>query len=432
MKRFLCWVLAFMLVFSMTACNTQGPAGEEGNKGTDVSPNQDANGADAKTGQSGQPDAAKDTNAGGYDYEAAESMKVGILQPLTGSMSYYGDRIKWALGHEAEKINEAGGVLGKPIELAYYDIGTNDESMTVSACEKAIRDSETQGFSAFYGPINGAPCLACAPLVTEAQIPTLYISTSQNIRDGGYEYMWNHRIPADIANSVLAGCAKELWGVNNVAVLYYTLAGAIVEKDAFVAGCEEYGIDVKAEIAYQIDDVDFTAQATQVAKLKDEIDGVFLVCDNGETPALVIAALHAYGFDKVIMTNNAGMNDTTISTAEALSPGATANMKSTTEVNLQDPEVAAWAEELIAIDSSFDLPGWYEACAVDALRLMCQAAELQNSIDPVQINQGLAKIDSFEGLTATYTCQGDNTLRNSVWACEVQDGKVVATKKFEW
>ena len=56
--------------------------------------------------------------------------------------------------------------------------------------------------------------------------------------------------------------------------------------------------------------------------------------------------------------------------------------------------------------------------------------QISNSYDGTYGSAAI--LDSFEGLTATYTCQGDNTLRNSVWACEVQDGKVVATKKFEW
>lgn len=420
MKKIICVLVAAAMMLSLAACGG-------GASNTPTSSSQTNNAPSSQT-----PSSTPATTSDGYDYENADTMKVAILQALTGSLSYYGDRLKWALGHEVDEINAAGGVLGKKLELSFYDIGSNDESMCVAACEKAILDSETEGYSAFYGPMNGAPCLSCAPLICEAQIPAIYISTSPNIRDGNFEYMWNHRNPADVANMVLAGCAKELWGINNVAVVYYTQAGAIIEKDTFIEGCKKYGINVEAEIAYQIDDVDFTAQATQVASIKDKIDGVFLVCDNGETPALVIAALYSYGFDKVIMTNNAGMNDTCISTAENLAPGSSSNMKSTTEVNLQNPEVVAWSDALMAIDSSFDRPGWYEACATDALRMFCEAAKIQGSIDPVEINKGLAKIKDFKGLTATYTNQGDNTLRSSVWACEVKDKVVVATKEFTW
>ena len=65
------------------------------------------------------------------------TIKVGVMPPLTGIVGIYGTEITRAAQVACQEINEAGGVLGKPLELIIEDDGSLPESAVVAA-EKLV------------------------------------------------------------------------------------------------------------------------------------------------------------------------------------------------------------------------------------------------------------------------------------------------------
>ena len=53
--------------------------------------------------------------------QAAEPIKIGSFLSVTGPASFLGDPELKTLEMYIEKINEDGGVLGRPLELVHYD-----------------------------------------------------------------------------------------------------------------------------------------------------------------------------------------------------------------------------------------------------------------------------------------------------------------------
>ena len=52
---------------------------------------------------------------------AAESVKVGVVLPLTGDQAKFGEVQKLSFEMAAEEINAAGGINGKTMELLIED-----------------------------------------------------------------------------------------------------------------------------------------------------------------------------------------------------------------------------------------------------------------------------------------------------------------------
>ena len=48
---------------------------------------------------------------------AQESFKVGAINPYSGPMALYGGEVTRGYELAAEEINEASGILGKPVEI---------------------------------------------------------------------------------------------------------------------------------------------------------------------------------------------------------------------------------------------------------------------------------------------------------------------------
>ena len=66
-----------------------------------------------------------------------ESLRLGVLTPLTGAGSFDGPRMLNAMQVVASEINASGGLLGRKIELVVEDSETNPEA-AVRAAHKLV------------------------------------------------------------------------------------------------------------------------------------------------------------------------------------------------------------------------------------------------------------------------------------------------------
>jgi branched-chain amino acid transport system substrate-binding protein len=60
---------------------------------------------------------------------AADSVKVGFSMALTGSVAPNGKQILLALEIWRDDVNAKGGLLGRPVELVYYDDQSNPSNV---------------------------------------------------------------------------------------------------------------------------------------------------------------------------------------------------------------------------------------------------------------------------------------------------------------
>src|SRR5206468_12533934 len=63
--------------------------------------------------------------AGTFAARAADPIKIGFGMALTGGLSANGKPALLALQIWKDDVNKKGGVLGRPVELVYYDDQTN-------------------------------------------------------------------------------------------------------------------------------------------------------------------------------------------------------------------------------------------------------------------------------------------------------------------
>ncbi|CAN5690478.1 ABC transporter substrate-binding protein [soil metagenome] len=86
-------------------------------------------------------------------------LKIGLITQLTGWAQIYGEATKLGAEMAAQRINAAGGVNGRPIELVF-----RDDKAVADATVAAYRDLASEGVRFFTcGPIS-ATAVALAPL----------------------------------------------------------------------------------------------------------------------------------------------------------------------------------------------------------------------------------------------------------------------------
>lgn len=199
---------------------------------------------------------------------SSDTIKIGVIVPKSGPLATYGlensDGIKTAV----KKINDAGGIQGKKIELFIEDNqGTTTE--TINAYKKLVT---ANGVVAVIGPVTSGNSLAVKPLVAQYKTPLVSPTGTAVALTLGNEYMsrvcfidpFQGKIGAVFAfNDLKKKKAVIMFDSSND---YSSGLADAFEKEFKALG----GILLK-RIGFKSDDKDFNAQLTEIKRMNPEI-----------------------------------------------------------------------------------------------------------------------------------------------------------------
>ncbi|MGH1490390.1 MAG: ABC transporter substrate-binding protein [Acidimicrobiales bacterium] len=125
----------------------------------------DASSGDSDAGADG------DTTAG----LSGDPIVLGTVVALSGASASTGLLARQGAELAVEEINAAGGVLGRPLELAFEDsLGSPEEAV------KALRTYDSEGVDLTWGYTTSSSCLAASPIAEELEMLMLSIYCQTN------------------------------------------------------------------------------------------------------------------------------------------------------------------------------------------------------------------------------------------------------------
>lgn len=149
--------------------------------------------------------------------EASEPMKIGLMLNFSGGPETAADR-KRAFDLALRHINQAGGVLGRPVEGVEADT-TRDPQLGVEAARRLV---ESDGVHAIVGPTASVIALPVAEMVTgPAGVPTISPSATSprlTLADDD-DYFFRTALSDTAQGPVLARVTGER-GFDNVGLVY--------------------------------------------------------------------------------------------------------------------------------------------------------------------------------------------------------------------
>ena len=104
---------------------------------------------------------------------SGDTIKVGVLGPLTGDVSVYGQAVVNGANLRLKQANEAGGINGKQIEIITMD-EQGDPTQAVTCFTKMC----DQGITALVGDVTTAPTLAVAAESADYNMPMVTASAT--------------------------------------------------------------------------------------------------------------------------------------------------------------------------------------------------------------------------------------------------------------
>src|SRR5882757_1732776 len=117
---------------------------------------------------------------------AQGTIKIGTVLSVTGPASFLGDPEDKTLKLYVDKINAAGGVAGKKIELVVYDDG-GDANKARTFATRLVEDDKVV---AMVGGSTTGTTMAMIPVFEEAQVPFISLGGAIEIVDPVRKYVF--------------------------------------------------------------------------------------------------------------------------------------------------------------------------------------------------------------------------------------------------
>lgn len=331
---------------------------------------------------------------------AADTIKIGSVLSVTGPAAFLGDPELKTLQLYVEKINAAGGVLGRKLELVHYDDGS-DAAKANSFTKRLI---ESDKVNVLIGGTTTGATMAMAPLVERAKVPFISLAGAVVVIDPVKK--WVFKTPHTdrmAAEKVFEDMKKR--GISKVGLLSETSGFGASGRKETQAVAAKYGITLVADETYGPKDTDTTAQLTRI-KSAPGVQAVF-VFGLGQGPAIVTKNYGQLGMSAVPMYQSHGVaSDEYLKLSGKVAEG----------VRLPTPALliakalpASDAQKAIVTSYDKDYRDRYKAepstfggYALDALNLSVDAIKRAGSTDGEKVRAALETTKGFVGTTGVF------------------------------
>ncbi|MGO9697751.1 MAG: ABC transporter substrate-binding protein [Xanthobacteraceae bacterium] len=271
---------------------------------------------------------------------AYADVRIGILMPLTGAGSRYGQEQRVAVDMFLEKYGDLGGAAGKLVPIIYDTRWSGTEAISVA---RKLIDSDQ--VAVIVGPMSSSESEVALPVANRMETPIITPTAAKpGIATANRPWAFGFATTAD----KLDGSLVKVWldkhspPIKSVVILV-DAKDAVSSSECtrvFPVALEKLGVKILDTITFQTGDIDFSAQVTKASGLNP--DGVVL-CGLYTESAHVVKEIRRQGMKQPIVAGIAVMSDRFNSLA-----GADANgIMSVTDffAGNQDPTIAAWAKE---------------------------------------------------------------------------------------
>ncbi|MCC6135875.1 MAG: branched-chain amino acid ABC transporter substrate-binding protein [Candidatus Contendobacter sp.] len=196
----------------------------------------------------------------------AETVKIGLMAPLTGSWASEGQGMKKIVELLAEQQNAKGGVLGKQIEVITEDDGGDPRTASLAA-----QRLTTKGVVAVVGTYGSSVTEASQTIYDEAKIPQIANgSTAIRLTEKGLELFFR-TAPRDDEQGRMAARTIGKLGFKKVAILHDSTSYAKGLADEANALLKKQGVEVVFFDALTPKESDYTAILTKLKGANPDI-----------------------------------------------------------------------------------------------------------------------------------------------------------------
>ena len=372
-KRLLSILLALCLTFSLTACG-----------GGSASSSAPAAGGDAAE-------------------SSDEPILIGTISPNTGNLAAYGTAVTTGVALAVEEINEAGGLLGRQVEVI-----NADDQYDPTECLNAFNSLVSQGVGLIVGSVTSGCTSAITGAANEEEVCLITPPSTADSITTEDDFVFRSCYADSFQGAIAAAYAKQA-GYDKVGMVY--CAADTYSKglyDSFSAACEKYGVEVAAvESTASMDVQDYTNQFA--AMVNAGVQFVYAPFYYDVIGPYLVTQARAAGYTGVIMGAD-GYDGAPSYVVEGADLTAFNGVYWT---NHYDPaDESALVQNFVKAfqDKYGEIPMAMSALAYDCVYMYKTAMEAAGSADPAAVRDAMADNSlTYECVTGTFTLDESGT-----------------------
>jgi len=323
----------------------------------------------------------------------ADTIKLGGLYNLTGGMSSIDAPALNGAKLQAKLINEAGGVLGKNLEVIGIDTKT-DQKAAATGAKKALAMGVVAGLG--YGDTTFV--MAAAPLFQEKGVPFVTSgATHPMLPKWVGDYMFMVPFGDDDQSFAIAEYTVNTLGAKKVAVwtdnsMDFTKALSKFYKQRIT----ELGGTIVLEDFFMMGDKDFSAQIARLKNADPAPEAVFVSAIPNEA-GLTVKQIREAGLTLPIVSGD-GFDTELVTTVPGDKLANDVYFSTHTYREDNRPEVLAFIK---AYEKEYNRPpeNAFAALGFDAVGLIADAIKRANSTDGKALRDALAATKGFKAVT---------------------------------
>lgn len=293
-KKLLALLLALAMVLGLAACgNAEKPDEPQGSQNPGTS-------APAQSGDPAPAPADGDT------------VKIGVLLPMSGPTSYYGEVQYNGIEFCANYVNNNGGIKalnGAKIELVLQD-SAGDPETGMSAFELLV----DEGVSAVVGPYNSTVAAATAPLAIQHSVPYVICNaTSENFMGEANKYVYRTNVGSSDGDNMWTAVIDYIGTsrnnpVDKVAIVYDEGDWGSAAVTNWRNNAEGWGYEIVVDEAVSESTADMS---TLVSKIKAADTDLVILAIFTSATNLFCKTMEDYQCTAMIAGLGGGVGDTT-------------------------------------------------------------------------------------------------------------------------
>lgn len=354
----------------------------------------------------------------------ASPIKIGVAAPITGNWAEYGKGFEVATKMAADKINAAGGINGRMIELVVMD----SKGDAKEATDIARKFTEDEDIIAVVGDFSSTCCMATEPIYTEAKMVQLSPTASHPDYAGMSEYMFGVMGRQDAEGPFVAQyLASKYLGAEKLAVLYLNNDWGVAAQSNIIKGADDIGLEVVALENFVDGEKDFTATLTKIRQTNP--DTLCLVMFYNEV-SIIAKQIAQMGWDDVqICALGPGTSEQIIELGGADVEG----LATSTPFYVTESDPVAWAFKTEFEEKAGFTLNVHSSCAYDAVNMLAKAIEnLGDNVSREAIAGQLASMKDFVGITGPIVFTADGDVFRKYKIAQIEDGKWVQKTDYDY
>ena len=353
---------------------------------------------------------------------SGEPIKVGAVLSLTGTYAGLGEGEKNVIDMEVKRINDAGGINGRPLEVIIEDDAT-DEAKAAAAAAKLIEQDEVV---AILGATGSGQTMAMRGDVDRAGVPQVSMAGATAITNPVdslvFATPWSNTIVVPFTLQYMKDQGITKIGLISDSGGFGKDGQAIITAEA-----PNYGIEIVDDETFNPGDTDMSAQLT---KIKNSGAEAILMWTAGAEAATIVKNAQDLGIDLPIYGSHGIARREFIEGAGAAAEGVTLPAG-----KILMPEAYGEGTEAYTVATDFidrytaaygEAPSTFAGYAYDALNIVVEAAKnVQGDITPESLRNAIEQTTGWVGTGGTFnfTAEDHNGLTvDDLTMYQIKDG----------